>query len=267
MTLVDRPLIQYAIDEARAAGIEEFIFVTSRGKSALEDYFDAAPELETALKEKGKTDLLKALGDTVMGSGAIAYIRQAEPLGLGHAVWCARRLLGDEPFAVILPDDVISAEKPCLQQMVEAYAETGGAMVAAMEVPRQKTSSYGILDVESDHEQVLSVRAMVEKPEPEDAPSNLAVIGRYILTPDVLETLDGLGKGAGGEIQLTDAIANEITAGRGVWGFRFRGQRFDCGSKAGFLQATVAFGLGRDELKDEFSEFLREMLAVRTAAQ
>ncbi len=267
MTLVDRPLIQYAIDEARAAGIEEFIFVTSRGKSALEDYFDAAPELETALKEKGKTELLAALNDTVMGSGAIAYIRQAEPLGLGHAVWCARRLLGNEPFAVILPDDVISAEKPCLQQMVEAYAETGGAMVAAMEVPRQKTSSYGILDVESDREQILNVRAMVEKPQPEDAPSNLAVIGRYILTPDVLDTLDGLGKGAGNEIQLTDAIAHEITAGRNVWGFRFRGQRFDCGSKAGFLQATVAFGLGRDELKDEFSEFLREMVSVRTAAQ
>ena len=267
MTLVDRPLIQYAIDEARAAGIEEFIFVTSRGKSALEDYFDSAPELEAALKEKGKADLLNELQGTAMGSGAIAYIRQAEPLGLGHAVWCARRLLGHESFAVILPDDVIAAEKPCLQQMVEAYAETGGSMVAAMEVPKSKTSSYGILDVESDHEQIVSVRAMVEKPDPKDAPSNLAVIGRYILSPDVLETLDGQDKGAGGEIQLTDAIAAEITAQRGVWGFRFRGQRFDCGSKAGFLQATVAFGLGRDDLKDEFGEFLREMVAVRTAAQ
>jgi UTP--glucose-1-phosphate uridylyltransferase len=267
MTLVDRPLIQYAIDEARAAGIEEFIFVTSRGKSALEDYFDSAPELEAALKEKGKEELLEALNDTVMASGAIAYIRQAEPLGLGHAVWCARRLVGNEPFAVILPDDVISAETPCLKQMVEAYAETGGAMVAAMEVPRSKTSSYGILEVGSDRDQIVSVKAMVEKPKPEDAPSNLAVIGRYILTPDVLETLDGQGKGAGGEIQLTDAIGAEIAADRGVWGFRFRGQRFDCGSKAGFLQATVAFGLGRDDLKDEFGEYLREMVAVRTAAQ
>ena len=267
MTLVDRPLIQYAIDEARAAGIEEFIFVTSRGKSALEDYFDAAPELEAALKEKKKTDLLDMLSATTMGSGAIAYVRQAEPLGLGHAVWCARRMLGNEPFAVILPDDVIAAETPCLQQMVEAHAETGGSMVAAMEVPRCKTTSYGILDVESDREQIVSVRAMVEKPQPEDAPSNLAVIGRYILASDVLDALDGLGKGAGGEIQLTDAIAQEIAAGRDVWGFRFRGQRFDCGSKAGFLQATVAFGLARDELKEEFAEYLREMVAVRTAAQ
>jgi UTP--glucose-1-phosphate uridylyltransferase len=267
MTLVDRPLIQYAIDEARAAGIEDFIFVTSRGKSALEDYFDAAPELEAVLREKGKDELLAALKTTVMGSGTIAYVRQAEPLGLGHAVWCARRMIGDEPFAVILPDDVISAEKSCPEQMVEAYQETGGSMVAAMEVPRSQTSAYGVLDVESDRDQIVSVRAMVEKPSPDRAPSNLAVIGRYILTPDVLETLDGQSKGAGGEIQLADAIAAEISANRGVWGFRFRGQRFDCGSKAGFLQATVAFGLARDELRDEFAEFLREMVSLRTAAQ
>jgi UTP--glucose-1-phosphate uridylyltransferase len=267
MTLVDRPLIQYAIDEARAAGIEEFIFVTSRGKSALEDYFDVAPELEAALREKGKMDLLAALEDTVMASGAIAYIRQAEPLGLGHAVWCARRMVGNEPFAVILPDDVIFAETPCLAQMVEAYADVGGSMVAAMEVPRDKTSSYGILDVSSENGQMSRVRAMVEKPKPADAPSNLAVIGRYILTPGVLETLDGLGKGAGGEIQLTDAIAHEIEAGEGVTGFRFRGERFDCGSKAGFLQATVSFGLSRPDLRAEFDEFLREMMALKTAAQ
>jgi UTP--glucose-1-phosphate uridylyltransferase len=267
MTLVDRPLIQYAIDEARAAGIEVFIFVTSRGKSALEDYFDAAPELEGALKEKGKVELLEALESTVMASGAIAYVRQAEPLGLGHAVWCARRMVGNEPFAVILPDDVIADEKPCLQQMVEAYVETGGSMVAAMEVPRSRICSFGVLDVESDNEQFVSVRAMVEKPRPEDAPSNLAVIGRYILTPNVMDTLDGQGRGAGGEVQLTDAIAAEISANRGVWGYRFRGQRYDCGSKAGFLQATVAFGLARDDLRDEFSEYLQEMVAVRTAAQ
>ena len=267
MTLVDRPLIQYAIDEARAAGIEEFIFVTSRGKSALEDYFDAAPELETALKDKGKTDLLEVLENTTMASGAIAYIRQAEPLGLGHAVWCARRLVGREPFAVILPDDVIAAETPCLKQMVDAYADTGGSMVATMEVLGSKTSAYGILDVTDDSEQVVSVEAMVEKPKPADAPSNLAVIGRYILAPEVLDALDGQDAGAGGEIQLTDAIASEIGTERGVYGFRFRGERYDCGSKAGFLQATVAFGLGRDELKDEFWEFLREMVEVRTAAE
>lgn len=267
MTLVDRPLIQYAIDEARAAGIKEFIFVTSRGKGALEDYFDHAPELENSLRKKGKTDLLKTLKNTNMDSGAIAYIRQHKALGLGHAVWCARRLIGNEPFAVILPDDVIAAEKPCLQQMVEAYAETGGCMVAAMEVPPEKTSSYGVLDIKEDMGSMVSVRGMIEKPSVDVAPSNLAVIGRYILTPKVLNNLNQIKQGAGGEIQLTDAIAQEIEADRPVYGFRFRGQRFDCGSKAGYLQATVAFGLAREELKDEFSMYLDEMLAIRNAAQ
>ncbi len=267
MTLVDRPLIQYAIDEARAAGIKEFIFVTSRGKYALEDYFDAAPELENSLRKKGKTELLEALKDTNMDSGAIAYIRQHKALGLGHAVWCARRLIANEPFAVILPDDVIAAEKPCLQQMVEAYAETGGSMVAAMEVPPEKSSSYGILDIKEDMGSLVSVKGMVEKPQADSAPSNLAVIGRYILTPKVLQNLNRIKTGAGGEIQLTDAIADEIEAERNVYGFRFRGQRFDCGSKAGFLQATVAFGLARPELRDEFSGYLKEMVALQNAAQ
>ena len=266
MSLVDRPLIQYAIDEARAAGIEEFIFVTSRGKGALEDYFDNAPVLEATLKAKKKTDLLEVLQDTDMESGAIAYIRQKEALGLGHAVWCARRLLGDEPFAVILPDDVIAAKKPCLQQMVEAYEQTGGNMVAAMEVPKAMTSSYGVLDIEEDMGSLVSAKGMVEKPNAEDAPSNLAVIGRYILTPDVLRNLDDHSKGAGGEIQLTDAIAKEINKS-GVYGFRFDGQRYDCGSKAGYLQATVAFGLARDELRDEFLHFLNDIVAVGKAAE
>lgn len=267
MTLVDRPLIQYAIDEARAAGIKEFIFVTSRGKSALEDYFDHTPELETSLRQKGKTDLLDALKSTNMESGAIAYIRQHQALGLGHAVWCARRLIANEPFAVILPDDVIAAEKPCLQQMVEAYEETGGSMVAAMEVPKEKTSSYGILDLKEDMGSMVSVKGMVEKPAVEDAPSNLAVIGRYILAPRVLQNLSNIKRGAGGEIQLTDAIAKELEGGHDVYGYRFRGQRFDCGSKAGFLQATVAFGLSRPDLQDEFSDFLNEMTMLRQAAQ
>lgn len=268
MTLVDRPLIQYAIDEARAAGIKEFIFVTSRGKGALEDYFDHAPELETALRKKGKTVLLDALKATSMDSGGIAYIRQHKALGLGHAVWCARRLIApNEPFAVILPDDVIAAEKPCLQQMVEAYEETGGCMVAAMEVPRKKASSYGVLDVKEDMGSMVSVNGMVEKPEPGTEPSNLAVIGRYILTPKVLQNLNKLKSGSGGEIQLTDAIAQELEEERPVYGYRFRGQRFDCGSKAGFLQATVAFGLARDDLEEEFSEFLSAMMAERLAAQ
>ena len=267
MTLVDRPLIQYAIDEARAAGIKEFIFVTSRGKSALEDYFDRAPELENTLEKKGKDQLLEVLQATNMDSGAIAYTRQNQPLGLGHAVWCARRLLGDEPFAVLLPDDVIAAETPCLQQMVEAHAETGGNMVAAMEVPDKMISSYGVLDVKEDMGSVVSVKGMVEKPPREAAPSNLAVIGRYILTPKVMENLNEKKLGAGGEIQLTDAIAREITDSDDVYGFRFRGQRFDCGSKAGFLQATVAFGLAREDLREEFGQFLTEMHAVRNAAE
>ena len=260
MTLVDRPLVQYAIDEARAAGIEEFIFVTARGKSALEDYFDQRPYLEEELSKKGKTDLLDALESTNMGSGEIAYIRQSQALGLGHAVWCARRLIHDEPFVVILPDDVIAAEKPCLQQMVEAYEETGGSMVAAMEVAPNKVSSYGVLDVAEDMGSVVSVKGMVEKPAPGTEPSNLAVIGRYILSPEVLKTLDKQETGAGGEIQLTDAIAAEITQGRGVYGLRFRGERFDCGSKAGFLQATVAFALSRDDLRDELAEYLRTVM-------
>ncbi len=267
MTLVDRPLIQYAIDEARAAGIKEFIFVTSRGKGALEDYFDYAPELENALRRAGKEHLLELLKQSNMESGAIAYVRQHKALGLGHAVWCAKRLIGDEPFAVMLPDDVIAAEKPCLQQMVEAYADIGGNMVAAMEVPPEKASSYGVLDIAEDMGALVTVKGMVEKPKAEEAPSNLAVIGRYILSPQVLDNLSRIKHGAGGEIQLTDAIAEEINEGRSVYGYRFRGQRYDCGSKAGFLQATVAFGLAREELAAEFSEFLHQMIAQQKAAQ
>lgn len=267
MTLVDRPLIQYAIDEARAAGIKEFIFVTSRGKGALEDYFDNAPVLEQELRKKGKTDLLSTLKDTNMESGAIAYIRQHKALGLGHAVWCARRLIANEPFAVILTDDVIAAEKPCLQQMIEAHEETGGCMVAAMEVPPEKASAYGVLDVKDDMGTIVSVNGMVEKPDPGTAPSNLAVIGRYILTPKILQNINRLKSGAGGEIQLTDAIAQEIIEGRDVFGYRFAGQRFDCGSKAGFLQATVSFGMARPELRDELTSYMREMLSVSAAAQ
>jgi UTP--glucose-1-phosphate uridylyltransferase len=259
MTLVDRPLIQYAIDEARAAGITEFIFVTSRGKGALEDYFDLAPNLEEELRRKGKDDMLKVLEETNMDSGAIAYVRQHKALGLGHAVWCARRLIGDQPFAVILPDDVISARKPCLQQMVEAYAETGGNMVAAMEVAPEKTSSYGILDVENDGKKLLEVKGMVEKPKADQASSNLAVIGRYILSPNVLRNLDAIKQGAGGEIQLTDAIAAELEQKNKVYGYRFEGQRFDCGSKSGFLQATVAYGLERAELRDDLAGYIKSI--------
>ena len=267
MTLVDRPLIQYAIDEAREAGIKEFIFVTSRGKGALEDYFDHAPFLEQELRKKNKTDLLETLKATNMDSGAIAYIRQHRALGLGHAVWCARRLIANEPFAVILPDDVIAGEVPCLKQMVEAYAETGGNMVAAMEVSPEQTSSYGVLDVKEDMGKMVSVKGMVEKPPMGEAPSNLAVIGRYILSPNVLGNLNRLKSGTGGEIQLTDAIADEIEQENPVYGFRFKGERFDCGSKSGFLRATVAFALARPDLRDDLAAYLNEIHHSEKAAQ
>ena len=264
LPLVDRPLIQYAIDEARAAGIEEFIFVTSRGKSALEDYFDSAPELEQALVDGGKDRLLEVLKQTDMESGRVAYVRQQERRGLGHAVWCARRLIGDEPFAVMLPDDVIEGEVPCLRQMIDAYAEVGGNMVATMEVSPESVSSYGILDVEPSTGPVMKVRGMVEKPKPDVAPSNLAVIGRYILTPQVLRNLEDVEAGAGGEIQLTDAIAGEIATRQDVNGYRFKGRRFDCGSQPGYLQATVAFGLARPDLREEFLEFIRTVAESET---
>ena len=261
MTLVDRPLVQYAIDEARAAGIKEFIFVTARGKSALEDYFDHAPELERALRKAGKTEQLELLKNTNMESGGIAYIRQHRALGLGHAVWCARRLIADEPFAVMLPDDVISGDDPCLQQMGGAHEEVGGSMVATMDVPREMTGSYGILDTDDSEPDLVSAKGMVEKPDPLSAPSTLAVIGRYILTPSVMKNLDAKKPGSGGEIQLTDAIAEDIREGRPVHGLRFAGQRYDCGSKAGFLQATVAFGLAREGLRDDFGAFLTRLTA------
>jgi len=266
MTLIDRPLIQYTIDEAREAGIEEFIFVTSRGKSALEDYFDESPYLRAELERKGKTQLLGILDKTEMPSGAIAYVRQTQALGLGHAVWCARRLVGNEPVAVLLPDDVIAGSTGCLKQMVDAYQNTGGSMVATMRVTAEAAPSYGILDIAEDMGgRLLPVKGMVEKPEMGTAPSDLAIIGRYILAPEVFASLGNTFKGAGGEIQLTDAIAKQIDKA-GVYGFRFEGQRFDCGSKAGFLQATVSFALEREELRNEMASFLRALPTDQIAA-
>jgi len=262
LPLVDRPLIQYAIDEARAAGIEEFIFVTARGKSALEDYFDRAPLLERELEQKGKKDLLAEVRNATMPSGTIAYVRQQEALGLGHAVWCARGLVGDAPFAVLLPDDVISAETPCLKQMVDAYesAGVGGCMVAAMDVSRDQIRNYGALAVAGETGQLVRASGLVEKPAPELAPSNIAVIGRYILSPGVMECLGRMKFGRGGEIQLTDAINEQAAAGSPVFGFRFRGKRFDCGSKSGFLEATVSFALDRPDLSADFSRYLRTVV-------
>ena len=256
LPIVDKPLIQYAVEEARAAGIEEFIFVTGRGKTAIEDHFDRSWELEQTLQSRSKTALLEQALAFMPPPGQIAYTRQQEPLGLGHAVWCARHSIGNEPFAVLLADDLIQAENPCLAQMVDAHAELGGNMVAVMDVPRDETQRYGILDVVEEDGRLVRAKGLVEKPSPDEAPSTLSIIGRYILQPEVLQELDRQEVGAGGEIQLTDAMARTI--GRLPFnGYRFEGRRYDCGDKAGFLEATVAFALARDDL----GEAMRDIIA------
>ncbi len=257
LPLVDRPLIQYAVDEARQAGIEEFIFVTAAGKGALEDYFDTAAALEQHLAASGKAGALEALARTRMPEGALTFVRQNAPRGLGHAVRLAERLVGDEPFAVLLPDDVIRAPRGALSQMVAAHAENRGHMVATMQVSREKTSSYGILDVAEEAGRLVRARGLVEKPDPARAPSTDAIIGRYILEPSVFGRLANLGPGAGGELQLTDAISADLGS-TGVCGYRFRGERFDCGSVQGFVQATAAFALDRPELRGELAAFLAQ---------
>jgi UTP--glucose-1-phosphate uridylyltransferase len=247
LTLVDRPLIQYAVDEARQAGIEEFIFITAPGKGALEDYFSSAPALEMRLQTAGKNKLLRVLDQTKSPDGSMTFIRQDNPRGLGHAVSLAKRLIGDEAFAVILPDDVVQGKQGCLSQMVKAHKTHGGHMIGAMDVPKDQVSSYGILDTLDTVGQVARARGMVEKPSIETAPSTLAAIGRYILKPSIFAQLDVVPKGAGGEIQLTDAIAADLDH-TGVNGFRFAGQRFDCGSVTGLIHATVAYAMERPDL-------------------
>ncbi|MEJ6399108.1 UTP--glucose-1-phosphate uridylyltransferase [Yoonia sp. 208BN28-4] len=257
LTLVDRPLIQYAMDEARDAGIEEFIFVSAAGKGALEDYFDTAAALEMRLRAAGKVEALKALDCTRLPEGALTILRQAQPLGLGHAVRQAKNLIGDEAFAVILPDDVIKSEKGVLAQMIEAHRDLGGHMVAATDVPLSEISKYGVLDVASENGRVCCARGLVEKPSPHAAPSTKAVIGRYILERSIFDRLDALHPGAGGEMQLTDAINADVET-VGVSGFTYDGQRFDCGSIQGYVQATAAFALDRADLHDEYSTFLSQ---------
>ena len=247
LPLIDRPLIQYAIDEARAAGIEEFIFVTAAGKGALEDYFDTAEMLEHRLRASGKSELLARLDQTRMAEGTLTILRQDSPRGLGHAVRLARRAVGNEPFAVLLPDDVIRAERGALAQMVEAHARTGGHMVATMEVPRQDVSKYGVLDVARRDGALTRALGMVEKPRPDVAPSTEAVVGRYLLDPCIFDRLAHAAPGAGGEIQLTDAI-NADAARLPIHGYRFAGERFDCGSQTGYVAATIAYALDRPEL-------------------
>ena len=245
ITIVDRPLIQYAVDEAREAGIEELIFVTGRGKSALVDYFDQAYELEATLKDKGKS--LDVLAPSNAKFGEVVTVRQQQPLGLGHAVWCARHIVGDEPFAVLLPDELMMGTPGCLAQMVEAYDRVGGNIVAALEVPDDETHKYGVIDPGASDGRLTEIRGMVEKPAPGTAPSNLMLPGRYILQPEVMRALDAKEKGAGGEIQLTDAMAKLIGT-QPFHAYRFDGQRYDCGSAAGFVIANVAVAMQRDDV-------------------
>lgn len=259
LTLVDRPLIQHAVDEARAAGIEQFIFVTSRGKGPLEDHFDNNNDLKRTLQEKNKQHALELLKTTEIDSGQLLFTRQREPLGLGHAVWCARHLVGDEPFAVLLADDVVLADKPCLQQMVEAYEDVGGNVVAVVDVPREQTNRYGILDVESDDGRLAKIRGLVEKPAPEKAPSTLSIIGRYILQPQIFTELETMATGAGGEIQLTDSMARLIGR-QSFHGFRYQGKRYDCGDKVGFIAANVAFALVHNEMGGAVRAALKDIL-------
>ena len=255
LTVVDKPLIQYAVEEARAAGIEEFIFVTGRGKTAIEDHFDHAVELQGMLTRRGKDDALELLNETIPEPGQFAYTRQLEPMGLGHAVWCARNFVGSEPVAVLLADDLILGEQGCLKQMIDAYNDVGGNMVAVMEVPNDQTSSYGIITPGEEDGRMIEVRGMVEKPDPEKAPSNYAVIGRYILQPKVFSDLARQEPGAGGEIQLTDALARQLGL-QPFNGYLFEGRRFDFCNKVGFLEANIAFALDRPDMKDAVSKIL-----------
>jgi UTP--glucose-1-phosphate uridylyltransferase len=256
LPVVDKPLIQYAVEEARAAGIEQFIFVTGRGKTAIEDHFDRSIELELTLESRGRTDALRELRSWMPEPGQIAYVRQQEPLGLGHAVWCARDLVGDEPFAVLLADDLILADVPCLKQMADVQASEGGNVIATMEVAAEHTNRYGVIDAGGATGKLMPVKGLVEKPEPAAAPSRNAVIGRYILMPEVFDELGRKETGAGGEIQLTDAMARLI-GHHPFHALTFEGRRFDCGDKLGFLEANLAFALAHKELGAGWREVLR----------
>ena len=256
LPVVDKPLIQYAVEEAADAGIEEFIFVTGRNKTAIEDHFDHSFELESTLAAKGKREALTLVKNMMHNPGSVMYVRQQQPAGLGHAVWCARHLIGDEPVVVLLADDLILG-KSCVREMVEAYQ--GGNMVAVMNVPEDQTGSYGIVTPGADDGRVVDVKGLIEKPTPADAPSNIAVVGRYIIAPQVFETLSNQERGASGEIQLTDALAKQIGSAP-FHGLRFSGERFDCGSKLGFLQANLAFGMSNTDLAPDLKAWMRERL-------
>ena len=259
LPLVDKPIIQYAVEEARASGIEEIIFVTGKGKSALEDHFDRSYQLENTLRERKKDLLLKVVESAVPATGTIVYTRQNEPLGLGHAIWCARNIVGDEPFAVLLADDVIQSDVPVLAQMMEQFDRLRASIVATVEVAPEETSRYGIIDPEMCTGDVIKIKGLVEKPKPQEAPSNKAIIGRYILTPKIFDILGKGIVGAGNEIQVTDAMAILLDK-QPVFGYKFEGTRFDCGDKGGWQMANIAFSLERPELREELMPFLKDII-------
>lgn len=260
LPVVDKPVIHYAVDEARAAGIEQFIFVSSRGKTAMEDHFDRSFELEETLRKRGRHEDLERLQQALVNSGDLVFVRQQEPLGLGHAVWCARHIVGDEPFAVLLPDDIVMSDPPCLTELIDAHEQLGRShVIAVQEVPREHTSRYGILDPDTEVlPGVIRAKGIVEKPQPEVAPSTTAAIGRYVLDPSVFSHLDKGMQGAGNEIQLTDAIAATLDVAP-LHGCRFKGERYDCGDKLGFLKANIAFALQRPDLAEGLRAFMREV--------
>jgi UTP--glucose-1-phosphate uridylyltransferase len=259
LPVIDRPLIQYAVDEAREAGIEQLIFVTGRGKTAIVEHFDTAYELEHTMADRGK--LLDVLEPTRIQPGNLVTVRQQVPMGLGHAIWCARAVVGDEPFAIFLPDEMMVGSPGCMKQMVDAYNEVGGNLISVLEVPEEEVSSYGVIAPGARISDTLTeVTGLVEKPKREDAPSNLIISGRYILQPEVMRTLESQGKGAGGEIQLTDAMARMIGQ-QPFHAVTFAGQRYDCGSKTGFVEATLALALQRPDLADDVRAIMKRLLA------
>ncbi|MGE3335458.1 MAG: UTP--glucose-1-phosphate uridylyltransferase [Rhodospirillaceae bacterium] len=257
--VVDKPVVQYAVEEARAAGIEEFIFVSAEGKEAIAAHFSAQAALEASLEAKNKTAELKLVRDAILSPGNMKVVLQGEPLGLGHAVWCAKDLVGREPFAVILPDDMVLSQTSCMKQLIDAHARVGGHVVAVEDVPRDQTSRYGILDVASDDGKLASARGLVEKPQPEKAPSTLAIIGRYVLDHSVFDELDKHTRGAGNEIQLTDAL-NKTISRTPFHGLRFEGKRYDCGTRVGFIEANVAFALANPELAPRLRPLLARLM-------
>lgn len=258
LPVVDKPLIQYAVEESLGAGIEDIIFVTGKGKQSIEDHFDHFYELEHTLKVRNKETLLKEITTLIPESGTIVYTRQNEPLGLGHAIWCARNVVGREPFAVLLADDLIKSRTPVLKQMIERFDEVQSSIVCIEEIDRKVTTSYGILDADAPDDGLTQIRGLVEKPKPEDAPSNLAIIGRYILTPEIFDILENKETGAGGEIQITDAMARLLDT-QTIYGFQYQGTRFDCGTKVGFQMANLSFAMDRKDMKERLAPFIRQL--------